>query len=322
MPPVLVVLIALAAPAADPPARAVIAQRAPTPAGPTGLDRIWSADLGPPGTYRLRFTLSHFETADFPLDGANDVFTATDFAFAATPLPFLEPFLALRGTSNANDGERPRVFQSLGDLTIGLKSGADVTPWLSLGGAATVRVVSALGGGGFDFDATSYELRALATFDALRGLDLPARFLIDLSYTFENSEALYAGLPQEPTVVQEFGLQAGRYDRFLIGLGLEVPFVEECSAYIEYRLGTPFQVELTRRGAGSDEFSFGALPHTFTPGLRAFPLPELAVDFAVRFGLSDAVYTGVPATPPWEMVIGLAYTLDPRPIVKTETVER
>ncbi|MCB9543025.1 MAG: OmpA family protein [Myxococcales bacterium] len=270
---------------------------------------------------RLRLGLTWFEAPDFPADGTKNVFTATDLALAFTPVGFAELALAVRATSNANDGALPRVLQSVGDITLAAKLGGFVTDTLALALIGELALVGVVGGGGFEGDATSPALRGVVTADFLRGYGFPARFTFGLGYEWENREALFAGRPGEPGVIEEWGLQSARYDRVMLALGLEVPVIEYASAFVEYHIGTPLQVELTRRGPGSNNFTFEAVPHVITPGLRVFPVPALAVDFAFRYGLSDDVYTGVTATPPWSLIVGLAYTIDPRPEVIERTVE-
>lgn len=286
--------------------------------GLTGLDRLVTGSIGPLGTLRLRAGVTHFETRGFPVDGATNIYTATDISLSGTPLSFAEIAFGVRATSNANDQSLPRVLQSVGDATFGLKLGWTFFETLSVAATTEATLVGLVGGGGLDGDATSYRHRFVLTGDFLRGFDVPVRLTFALAYEVENREALVADELQEPGVISEWGLQIARYDRVMAGLGLEVPIHPFGGAFFEYHIGTPLQVELTRRGPGSDDFTFDAVPHWFTPGLRAFPTPALAVDFTLRYGLSDSVYTGVPATPPWALVLGLTYTLDPRP----EVVER
>lgn len=290
--------------------------------GLTGLDRLATATIGPLGTVRLRIGLDHFEVHDFPVDGATNAYTATAFSLSTTPLSFAELAFDVRATSNANDGGLPTVLQSVGDATFGLKLGWTFFETLSIAATAEAHVGGLVGGGGIAFDATSYRYRGVITGDFHRGFDLPARLTFALGFDVENREALLADELQEPSVVTEWGLQVARYDRVMAALALEVPVHRFGGVFVEYHIGTPLQVELTRRGPGSDDFTFEAVPHWVTPGLRTFPVPELAVDFALRYGLSGDVYTGVPATPPWMLAVALTYTLDPRPEVTEREVVR
>jgi outer membrane protein OmpA-like peptidoglycan-associated protein len=295
--------------------------RASSAAGPNGLDRVWSADPGAQGTFRLRLALDWFDTTDFPLEGEDNQFVGTTFALAWTPIQHLEVFGSVRSTSNTNTGSTPSLLQTQGDVTLGVKGGVFVSDSLAVGGSGMVHLLGGPGRGGVVGDATSAELRALFTADLMRARNVPFRFHLDVSYYFENGEAVFDDLPGEPDIVQEWGLQVGRYDRLMLGFGFEAPIAPWVSPYLEYRIGTPFLVELDRRGRGSREFQFGSVPHTITPGVRGFVLPNVAIDAALRVGLSDQPYTGVQQTPPWMLSLGLTYTLDPRPEVIERTVE-
>ena len=53
-------------------------------------------------------------------------------------------------------------------------------------------------------------------------------------------------------------------------------------------------------GRYSRVFAFESVPHYLAGGLRGFPLEELAVELGGTLGMSDAPFTGVTATPPWD----------------------
>lgn len=280
--------------------------------GATGVDTVLSADPGPAKTFRLRLSFFGFKADDFPEKGPSDSFTGTTLALAYTPIAALETYAALRNTSNHNAGTHPKLLQTQGDLTLGVKGGGYVLPSLALGLAASGHFLGGLGGG-FSGDGSSFWIRGLMTADAARIDAFPLRFLFDLGYYFENAENLVSGNPEALDKTQEFGLQVARYDRVTIGMALEAPLNEYVDPYLEYRIDVPLQVELTRRADLKDDFDFSAVPHALTPGVRVFPVKELAIDAQVRLGLASKAYLGVPATPPWMLLLGLAYTLDRTP---------
>jgi len=302
--------------AAPPPdERAPLRQRSASSGGPLGTDRVWSADPGAPETFRLHIGLGYSKASDWPRDGFENTFVETEYTLAYTPMEYFEAFVGLRNTSNTNDGSKPAHIASQGDLSLGLKGGYFVTDAVGLGAAAQLRFLGGIDGGGPVGAGTSAELRALFTFDMHRGGVAPVRVLFDVSYYIENGEALYDDQPQEPDIVQDWALQAGRYNRMMLGFALEGIVEPWVAPYLEYRVGTPFLVQIDRKGEGSKDFAFGSVPHFLVPGLRAFPHETVALDLGVRLGLSDQPFTGVPATPPWEVFVGVGYTLDPRPKV-------
>lgn len=312
---------AKAGPASDPEAalisdeRVPLRLRAPAMAGPIGLDQVWSADPGAQGTIRLRLGLSTFNASDWPVKGSDNQFTGTTFALGWTPIKYLELFANVRSTSNTNKGEQPSLLQTQGDVTLGAKGGGFFTDSLAGGLAAAVHFLGGPGEAGIAGDATSFELRALFTADLQRKRDIPFRFLFDVSYYFENGRAVFDGQADLPSIIQEWGLQVGAYDRLMLGFGFEAPIWQWINPYAEYRIGTPFLVRLDKRGSGSRAFDFASVPHNLMLGVRSLPVEGVSLDLGARIGLSDQPYTGVPATPPWTLVLGVSYTLDPRPKV-------
>jgi outer membrane protein OmpA-like peptidoglycan-associated protein len=302
--------------------RVPVRARAPSIQGPTGLDRLWSADTGPEGTIRMRLGLSWFDADDFPADGSSNLYLGTHLAAAYTPHEWVETFLGLRATSNTNNGEQPSLIQTQGDLTLGVKAAYPVTDTIRLGAAVATRFLSGMGSGGLLGGATSVDLRFLSTFDLTRSQNIPLRIHFELGNYFENSEVITDDLAGEPSVIQEFGLQIARYDRLNMGIGMESPFNEYVNPFLEYQISKPHYVEISRTGEGSNDYTFASVPHSLTVGVRSFPVEHLAIDVGVRIGLSDSPMTGVPATPPYMVLFGVAYTLDPRPKLMTKVVEK
>jgi outer membrane protein OmpA-like peptidoglycan-associated protein len=293
--------------------RAPIAGRAPGQDGATGIDTVMSADPGPQGTVRFKLGFSFFSADDFPADGSSNDFSGARLALSWTPIEYLEVFGSLRSTSNVNEAGSPALLQTQGDTVLGLKGGAFVTDMIAVGGAASVHLLPGFGEGSYAGGGTSAWLRGLATFDWRKGEKLPLRLLVDLGYYFENSDALEDD--PEPPIIREWGLQTARYNRITFGLALDAPVHEYISPFLEYRLDIPQLVRIEDKGEGSRDFAFGSFPHFLTPGLRGFPNPNLALEAMVRIGLADAPFTGVPQTPPWTVILGISYTLDPRPLI-------
>ncbi|MBV70622.1 MAG: hypothetical protein CMH52_04660 [Myxococcales bacterium] len=301
---------------------AAIRSRAPGLTGATGLDRLWAADTGPLDTIRMRLGLAFFNADDFPYEGAGNAFIGSYFSFAYTPHKFVEAFTSISATSNSHDAEQPSLLQTQGDLTLGVKGVYPVSDLIRVGGAIAARFLSGVGSAGFEPSATSVDLRLLSTFDFTDAEKIPLRIHLEIGNYFENSEVLTDHLAGEPSLVQEYGLQVARYDRLTFGLGIESPFDPYFNPFLEYQISKPHFVELGRTGQGSHEYTFDSIPHHLTLGLRAFPIEHLAIDTAVRIGLASKPHTGVPATPPYMVLIGVAYTLDPTPKIVTRTVER
>ncbi|MEE2786293.1 MAG: OmpA family protein [Myxococcota bacterium] len=298
------------------PKREALAGRSASTSGPIGLDAIWSADPGVPKTARMRLSLGYFDASDFPTTGSENRFAETEFALAYTAHRLVETFFSLRATGNTNFDEQPALLQTQGDMRFGAKVGAFITDMVAVGGAIGLRMLTGLGQGGFDPDATSFDFRLLTTVDLQRVKKGPTRLLVDLGFVVDNSDAVLDSLAGEPSLIQEFGLQTASYNRLTFGLGIDSPFHQYVSAFAEYRISLPFLVKPWVVGDGADDYSFASVPHSLTIGGRGFPIEELAIDLGLRIGLSSEPFTGVPATPPWTIIFGVAYTIDPRPRIQ------
>ena len=294
--------------------RVPVNRRAMTRDGATGLAQVYSADTGPQGTIRLGLQISGFSSSEFLVSGVEDRFTRGDLSIAYTPIELIEVYLNTRSMSYVNPLGTPSYVQGQGDLKLGAKVGQF---WGSLGAGLSLNTqfVSDPNESGWLIDATNFEARGLFTVDLTRRAQaIPFRFLLDIQFTKENTEALTAGLGEEPSLIQEWGYQAARYDRLMLNFGIEAP-TQYISPFLEYHIGTPFLVEMPRMGRYSNIFAFESVPHYVAAGLRAFPLDSLSVELGGTIGMSDAPFTGVTATPPWTMWGGISYTLDPRPKV-------
>lgn len=295
--------------------------RFPGASGGIGLDRTLSAAVGVVDTFRLRARLGGFSASDFPANGGDNEFIETGLSVSYTPDDFVEVYLLVGGTSNTNSLGKPELIQTQGDLSLGAKFVGTISPMVNAGGALHLHFLSDVGSGGIAWGSTSAEFKGLLSIDMKATQNEPIRFNLNIGYFLENSDTLENGLSEEPTLVQEFGLRTARYDRLSLGLGLEAPLDEPVIPFVEYEVVLPILVELGRRGEDSNDYSFFSIPHSVALGLRGFVADNLSVEGAIRFGLSDQPYTGVPATPPWLASFALAYHLDPRPVIIEKTVE-
>ena len=288
-----------------------------TRSGATGLHQVYSADPGPQGTLRLGLQISGFTSDQFLTVGVKERFSRGDLSIAYTPLDYLEVFVNTRSVSYFNPLGSPSYVQGQGDLKLGTKVGHF---WGVLGAGLSLnaQMVTDPNGNGWLGKATNYEVRALFTTDLTRRKNkIPFRFLFDVQFTKENTEVLTEGLLGEPSLIQEWGYQSANYDRLMLNFGVEAP-TTYVSPFVEYHIGTPFLVEMPKMGQYSRVFAFESVPHYLSGGLRGFPRPDIAIEVGGTMGLSDAPFTGVPATPPWSIWGGVSYTLDPRP----EVIER
>ena len=288
--------------------------------GAVGVLNTIAADLGVENTFRLRGLLGGFSTENFPIDGAENDFLKTGLSLGYTLSSEWAFNLAVNGTSNTNSLGQPELIQTQGDLTIGGQYAYSLKSGYTMGAVLNAHLMSDVGSGGFALDATSFELRGLFTVDYQRLEGEPVRLHANLGYFVENGESLNPQNGVEPSLIQEFGLQNGRYDRLSLNLAAEILIHEEIVPFFEYEVSMPILVELARRSDDSNDYGFYSIPHSVSFGARFLPIERLALEGGLQLGLSDQPYTGVPATAPWMLFFAVAYHLDPEPVVVERTV--
>lgn len=299
--------------------RVPIRQRAPGRLGAIGLAEVLSADTGPQGTIRFGFQFGGFTSDEFLTPGVEERFLSTRAHLGYTPHDLVETFLSARSISHTNPLSSPTTIQSQGDVNVGAKTGMF---WGNFGaGFALDLLLLSAPDGGWNFGATSVNLHGLLSYDLNRGeAPIPFRFLFHTQYTIDRSEALFDDLPELPNLIQEWAYQAGYYNRLYLRFGIEAPF-EQVSPFVEYHMGTPFEVEMPRMGKYSRVFAFESIPQSINLGVRGFFLEHFNADLVATLGMSDAPFTGVPATPPWALWATLNYSLDPRPKILEREVK-
>jgi outer membrane protein OmpA-like peptidoglycan-associated protein len=297
--------------------------------GSTGLLRTSYAGSGAPGTFRVSFLSDWFSTSGFlcrpdkTTAGGQSMACAPGggedkashvggfFAINATPLSFLEGYLALRTYANSNDQGRPQLLQVLGDTTLGVK--AFLPPKLGRvftgGGEIQVFLLNGTGGVGPSGGSTSAAFRLLGSADLRKpnGQGVPLRFNLNLGYKVDNSGKLVADIEtaraagfkdgRESTPIsriERYGLGINRVDSFQTYLGVVAPFAK-VQPFLEYTIDIPinrqgYQCHTGRVSQGDvclglGNFAdpspttaggpgFAAVPSRFTLGVRTTPFEK------------------------------------------------
>ena len=252
--------------------------------GAVGVLNTIAADLGVANTFRLRGLLGGFSTENFPIDGAENDFLKTGLSLGYTLSSEWAFNLAVNGTSNTNSLYQPELIQTQGDLTIGGQYAYSLKSGYTMGAVLNAHLMSDVGSGGFALDATSFELRGLFTVDYQRLEGEPVRLHANLGYFVENGESLNPQNGVEPSLIQEFGLQNGRYDRLSLNLAAEILIHEEIVPFSEYEVSMPILVELARRSDDSNDYGFYSIPHSVSFGARFLPIERLALEGGLQLG--------------------------------------
>jgi outer membrane protein OmpA-like peptidoglycan-associated protein len=216
--------------------------------GPAGGIHVVDAGSGAPLSVRLQLAADMFSTSDYLHEGdINDYFGGT-LSLGVSVIEHLELYASIHSHANGNTQDSPQLLQVLGDLTLGGKGYAPITPWLTAGADLRFVFLNSIGTVGPVLASTSVGLRGLLSAD-LRSLPekpvpLIARASID--YYLDNSSNLiedvelarYNSLPPDMRDeniasedshlirrVERFALTVNRMDMLTFGLGLELPLL-------------------------------------------------------------------------------------------------
>jgi OOP family OmpA-OmpF porin len=294
------------------------ARLASSPFGPVGLAHVVAAEPGPVDTFRIGLHGRFFDSPGFPVLEAQNQLVGGTWTLAWTPLPYLDLYGAYTITSNRNDQGSPPLIQSQGDSWVGAKAGFEASPGLWLGADLRLAFFPAIG------DqrpaAVGIQPTALLSYDVHRvSPSVPLRLHLNLGGRFDGTRDLAA---EQLTPAETFALDVNEYNRLALAVGLEapLPYVTPFAEFgTEFLLGAPGELLQTD---GAWVSPSDAAPRRVTLGARVTAVEDISFLVAGDIGLQRHVVAGVPATPPWQLLFGLAYTLDPYREDRVQVVER
>ncbi|MFW6050590.1 MAG: OmpA family protein [Myxococcota bacterium] len=235
--------------------------------GPVGGIHVLDAGSGPPGTFRVQLAGEFFVTEGYIRPGDDHDHVGGTLSLSWSVIDHLELFASVAAYANSNTEGDPQLLQVLGDTLFGVKAYHELTPWLTLGGDASLALLNTVGDIGLVFDSTSFGFRANATAD-LQGLAkaLPLVFRLNLQYWLDNSRALVEDVEEQRRVrlpdarpsddefrhlvlpEERLGLQINRTDFFNIALGVEAPLEVADDFFINPILEWVWNVPVNRQG--------------------------------------------------------------------------
>jgi outer membrane protein OmpA-like peptidoglycan-associated protein len=327
---------------------------APTLAGPSGLFRTSVATPGPDGSWRLALRTEYASSNGFIVQGDSNQRLAGGLTGAFTIDEHWEVFGALLAATNRNrrcadnnlcvpetDRRDPVFIRSFGDAVVGGKSLFQVKPSLDLGLELGMRLHAASDELGFDWNATSFWVLALGSWDVGVGGPLPvivhanAGYIADRSYRLASFE-----LPNNPSVhsraVAGYAYGIGR-GRFRGGLALEAPITNlvsgsRFSPFFEYQIervvgsGDPAFAAYLPPGCGNapgqTRCAESRVQQRIVFGLRANWTNGLSLDVGVEIGAGSVGYPFGPPLAPWNLILGLGRSSTPAPTPRVMVVER
>jgi OmpA-OmpF porin, OOP family len=278
--------------------------------GGVGLLRVAGADLGAKGLLRFSVTGEYFNNANFPVKGAENTRTAGTFALSYVPLEFLEVFAAYTVSANTNSRSSPNLIQALGDITLGARGSRQWARGFWAG--VDLRAMSFSGVGNQDVGryAFGFAPRVLATYD-LRQLDakIPLRAHGNLGLILDGTGGLVTST--RLNAAEEYALNINRFNRLGLGLGVEAP-LPVVTPFLEFNLAYPLGVggEGLVAPNGETVSAASAAYKTLNVGAKVTAVKDVTFTVGAEFGLTRVVGLGVPATPPFNLFFGAAYSVD------------
>jgi outer membrane protein OmpA-like peptidoglycan-associated protein len=325
----------------------------PSTMGYSGLVRTMAATSGSPMSWSVGFNASFFVKKGFLYtdevkDNHKRIQGAVHLRF--TPIKYLELFLAVDSYANSTniDIQNPRLFQTLGDTTFGVKGLYTVANLYTIALAIYPRFLNKVGDVGFEWKATSVTMMLAQTFDLKPSTNFPLRIHLNIGWDFNNSEnlvkdrekAMTDAMPDEWRYQQyimrfeRFALNVNRNDYMLVGLAFDftTPWV---NPFLEWTLDVPinrqnFNCLQSGPAAFPDDDScldiegFAAYPMDLAFGFRFQPPPVPGLSFLVA---ADVGLVGtkthvreVPANPPYNIYFGASYSFAKKK--ETEVIEK
>ncbi len=306
--------------------------------GSIGLLHTSSAQLGAAGSFRFGLMGEYASATGFlrPSDLAGTAFVGGEddarhvggtLTLSYSPLDFLEIFGSVRAYANANNRERPALFQVLGDSNLGVKAAFRLTRGFYLGGDLSVFLLNRSGDVGLNLDSTSMHARVDATLD-LKELTrtVPLRVHFNLRYYLDNSAQIVSDVETrrraaqpgfDPSIcattndprcyleisrVERYALGVNRSDQLGINLGVDanLPYV---NPFLEWSVGVPVNRQGyqcydpgatgTRPGGQADDdqclgqTGFSSIPSRLSIGARVLP-PVRGLSATLAFDIATS----------------------------------
>lgn len=282
-----------------------------TVTGGTGLLRLGSADLGPAGVLRVGVTGEFMQQDNFPVLNASNTRSAGTFALDFTILKYLAAYLSYGASANTNSKASPPLMQAQGDIRVGLKGSIQAVKGFHVG--ADLQFIAFPGIGGQDVRkyAVGFAPKLLLTFDAQKySPKAPIRLHVNFGGLLDSTGTLLDTTTHKATPAEEFALSLNQYNRLSFGAGIEAPlpwvtpFVEYSFAY---PLGTGALVGPDLKAVSVTD----SMPQLLAVGLKVTAVKDLTITLACEIGLTRYVALGIPATPPYDLYLGLSYAFDP-----------
>lgn len=304
--------------------------------GGLGLYHTTLADVGGRHTVRFRLHTDFFKRTGFIYDSAANgpdeqgrVRGSVNIGYS--PFKWGELYLAVHSQASRNartqPGRQDPVNQfALGDVDFGVKGAHRFVKGggIGIGGQMGLGLLS--GTSRLLSSRVNFNIDFLFTVDAryLSKRQAPVRFTANFGYLLDNSSKLINfddisdatsrevtrfALGVAPSRVRmRYGLD------FPVRLGKEKQFGLDPIVELAWDVATQEMALFKQAGATASPLPRSSLWSTV--GLRANVIAGLHLDAAVDIGLVSPNFEYGPPMPPWQVILGLGWSIDPNPVIK------
>jgi outer membrane protein OmpA-like peptidoglycan-associated protein len=291
--------------------------------GGLGLLELQSADLGPAGLFRLGLQGEYARQRRYALLGRNHTRAAGAVALSFVPVDLLELYGSVGFQSHSDTAQTPRVYQSLGDVTLGAKLASAFEPQFHGGIDVRLDAPSQVGPLNALRRPFTFSTHLLATIDVAGGQpsSFPLRVHLNAGGTFSGTRRDPAALGLTP--LHEAELALWQFHRLSGGGALEFPF-PVVTPFAEYRIAFPLWAQREGGLVGYDGVAVKpgeAIPMSVAFGLKLTPLRDLTVMGAASLALDRTPVRGIPGEPRFNAFVSLSYAFAPWARPPTRAVE-
>ena len=325
----------------------------PTLAGPIGLYRISTAEVGPTDHLRLALHGEFFTSSGFLVEGDQNSRLLGDFTFGFTPHKNVELFGALLTASNRNQrgttqmpeaGRRdPELIKSFGDLVLGAKGQMPLARGANVAFELGLKFLSSISDLSFSASSTSLWFGPIFTLDLRRfgGGGTPLRLHANVNYYIDNSSNLHdftdTTVYTHEVASFAYGIAASR---LRTGIGIDAP-LEKVIPEVPLQPFAEYHAEIVTASAdpafnaympptcGTDAIhpcKYNRDQHWISLGVRARVYRGFTLDVGTDVALRSVGYSYGTPMPPYNFVFGMSFPLDVdafrRPVVLTRTIEK
>jgi len=329
--------------------------------GPTGGIFLFDARGAQPGAVRVQLGLDAFAATDYLTPDDKVELSGQTLALNVTALRQLEFYATLGNRSGNQSKPVARTIDTIGDVSLGGRIGTRLGSIFDLGADLRGTFTNKIGGGGFEWGATTVALRAALSMD-LERLQRPVPLLVRLNagYVLDNSSVIiedteddaYRRLDDPRDRADEtahlinrferLAMNVNRLDRVAFGVGVELPLQVAKRFYLhpilEWQLGVPVNrqnydcayevgaenIAGLKGPDGCYERNPSSMPMNLSFGVRVVPpVRGLSTLLGVDIGLTGTSKFVRELAPnvPWRVLVAFSYDYDARPVAPAPALQ-